>query len=328
MTEGTIPLRHLEKARRDASDVGRQTVEIERKFLINRVDLPSDYSDYPRREVIQGYVSAVDDGREVRLRTKGGHYFLTIKGDGLKTRFESEVEITRHQFNALWPATVGYRVEKVRFEIPFGEHLIELDIFQGDLEGLITAEVEFDSKKSCNKFKPPKWFGREVTQDIRYKNKTMSRYGLPAGLGNAKHRKRNKRQRTTVVPIRINNGHIEFCLITTRKKENWSFPGGFIGTGETFVETAVKEANEEAGLRGHLWGDPLGKLKRKKKKKKIESTVVLLVVTACDSTWPESSVRKRKWVSAKQASKLLSSSKLARFVDVAQARVNGAASTY
>ena len=325
MTEGLIPLRRFEDARRETASNGHSTVEIERKFLINAVDLPTDYQDVSPREIIQGYVSAVDDGREVRLRTKGGQYFLTIKGSGLQTRLESEVEITRRQFNTLWPATVGYRIEKDRYEIPYGEHLIELDIYRGDLKGLITAEVEFPSKKSCSQFEPPKWFGREVTQDIRYKNKTMSRFGLPSGIGNAKHRKRNRRIQATAIPIRINDGKVEFCLITTRKKGHWSFPRGIIGTGETYVETAVKEAHEEAGLRGHLWGGPLGKYRSKKQGIKIETTVVLLVVTACDSSWPESLKRRRQWVSAKKAVRLLRSNHLKEFVKLAQARVDGRA---
>lgn len=328
LSDGLIPLRRLEDARRQSTEtkalaVEGSTIEIERKFLINAADIPSDYREFPRREIIQGYVSTVDDGREVRLRTKGGQYYLTIKGGGLKTRFESEIEISRRQFSTLWPATVGYRVEKHRHEIPYGEHLIELDIFHGDLEGLITAEVEFDTKKRCNKFKPPKWFGREVTQDIRYKNKTMSRYGLPSGFEDAKTKKSNKRLHATAVPIRVNDGDIEFCLITTLKRGHWSFPNGVIGTSETFVEAAVKEAQQEAGLRGHLWGDPLGKYRRRKRGKKVEATVVLLVVTACDSGWPDSDQRRRKWVSAKQACRLLRSADLKRFVQIAEARVSG-----
>ncbi len=327
----TIRIRRLEKVRRPTVDPndGHQTIEIERKFLVDAADLPIGYEAHPRRDVIQGYVAAVDDGREVRLRTKGGRYFLTIKGAGLQTRFETEVEISKSQFDTLWPATVGYRIEKVRYEIPYGEHMIELDIFRGDLDGLITSEVEFNSKKCCGKFRPPKWFGREVTQDIRYKNKTMSRYGLPKGVRSSKANKAKRELRTTIVPIRIHRGDVEFCLVTTPKKGKWTFPSGRIGLAETYVEAAVKEAHEEAGLRGHIWGDPLGKLKRRrrangKRSTKTESTVVLLVVTACDSTWPDAERRQRRWVSEKQAAKLLKSAKLRRYLQTAQARVNGA----
>jgi CYTH domain-containing protein len=68
---------------------------------------------------------------------------------------------------------------KTRHRIPYGTHLIELDVFADTLEGLVFAEVEFDSTEALAAFDPPPWFGREVTDDGRYTNASLSLHGRP-----------------------------------------------------------------------------------------------------------------------------------------------------
>jgi adenylate cyclase len=149
--------------------------EIERKFLV--ATLPENLEQYPHKEIVQGYIAITPDGTEVRLRKKGEKYFQTIKSGLGKIRGEHEIEITEDQFNTLWPTTEGKRVEKVRYEIPVGENIIELDIYSGDLNGLLTAEVEFNSEEGSNSFEPPVWLGKEVTEDKRYKNQNLALHG-------------------------------------------------------------------------------------------------------------------------------------------------------
>ena len=150
--------------------------EIERKFLIK--EAPGNLEDYTSYEIDQGYLIITDDS-ELRIRRKGSDYFQTIKtGEGL-SRGEKEIKITAEQFKALWPLTEGRRVEKVRYEIDYKSLLIELDIYAGKLDKLITAEVEFKSDSESNKFTPPEWFGPEVTSDSRYKNKNLAISGIP-----------------------------------------------------------------------------------------------------------------------------------------------------
>jgi adenylate cyclase len=71
------------------------------------------------------------------------------------------------------------RVEKTRYEIPYGAHLIELDVYSGALEGLVVAEVEFGSEEESARFDPPDWFGSEVTDDVRYSNRSLAVHGRP-----------------------------------------------------------------------------------------------------------------------------------------------------
>jgi len=61
-------------------------------------------------------------------------------------RRELEIELTPDQFNTLWPGTEGRRIEKIRYQIDEGAQKIELDVFRGNLEGLVLAEVEFASR--------------------------------------------------------------------------------------------------------------------------------------------------------------------------------------
>jgi len=154
--------------------------EIELKFLVKQ--MPDRLSDYETHRIRQGYVSLGEDGTEVRLREKDSKFFLTVKSGGNLERYEVEIGIGRKDFHALWPFTEGRRIEKLRYDIPHGQHLIELDVYSGKLEGLVTAEIEFESAEAAAAFTPPGWIGRDITRDKRYKNKNLSRNGLPLDL--------------------------------------------------------------------------------------------------------------------------------------------------
>jgi adenylate cyclase len=151
-------------------------VEVERKFLVSDTpDLDAAESD----EIEQGYLALGSDG-EVRLRRKGEKLLLTAKrGSGI-SRDEAEVEIDRKAFESLWPLTEGRRLHKRRYLIPHGELAFELDVYEGGLEGLVMAEVEFGSEREALSFQPPGWIGEEVTGDERYLNETLASEGLPS----------------------------------------------------------------------------------------------------------------------------------------------------
>lgn len=153
------------------------TQEVERKWLVT--ELPN-LSGLKGKEVIQGYIAVTADGTEVRVRQKGDKFFQTIKSDGGLVRGEIEIELTKEQYDELWQATAGRRLEKTRYEIGLNGAKIELDVYKGALTGLIVAEVEFPSVRDSEKFSPPAWFAQEVTEDKRYKNKNLALNGFPA----------------------------------------------------------------------------------------------------------------------------------------------------
>jgi CYTH domain-containing protein len=147
-------------------------LEIERKFLVRK--LPAELKSYPCAEISQGYLVSLDDGLQVRLRKAGECYSLTYKRGTGNVREEREVELTADQFNALWPATDGKRLVKTRYEIPSGEHLVEIDVYHEKHEGLVVAEVEFEEEQAAKNFQPPDWLGDDVTGDARYSNQLLA----------------------------------------------------------------------------------------------------------------------------------------------------------
>ena len=155
--------------------------EIERKFLVTG-ELPDDLDRYPSDEISQGYVAVADDGTEVRVRARGGDYTLTVKSGPSRARVEVEIEIDEGRFESLWPLTAGRRIVKRRYLIPAGGQLsIELDLYAGELDGLVTAEIEFDSEDQAEAFEPPSWIGSDVTGDGGYSNQSLAAHGRPHG---------------------------------------------------------------------------------------------------------------------------------------------------
>ena len=70
--------------------------------------------------------------------------------------------------------TAGRRLTKVRHEIAHGDLIIEVDVYEGGLAGLVVAEVEFPTREGSAKFQPPAWFGEDVTGDERYMNQNLA----------------------------------------------------------------------------------------------------------------------------------------------------------
>lgn len=142
--------------------------EIERKFLVN--DSVKDVLAHSESVSIrQGYILDAPDGKTVRVRTKGPKAFLTIKGKttGIsRTEFEYEipVEDALHLLDHFCPKTLY----KDRYKTEFAGKIWEIDVFHGNLEGLIVAEIELQSEEES--FESPDWISEEVSDDKRYFN--------------------------------------------------------------------------------------------------------------------------------------------------------------
>ena len=158
-------------------------VEIERKFLV--AEPPGDDvlgAGVPYR---QGYLAGEGDV-ESRIRIGPSDAWITVKAGGGVARTEVEVAIPVEEAEALWPHTVGRRLEKVRFFVPVEGGTAEVDRYAGDLDGLWTVEVEFDSEEASAEFTPPAWFGVELTDVDGWSNGALARRGRPADPPNAR----------------------------------------------------------------------------------------------------------------------------------------------
>jgi len=145
-------------------------IEIERKFLVS-----GDFYSQAKKHfnITQGYLS-LDKERTIRIRIQNKKAFLTIKGKSNKegiTRFEWEKEISLSEGEALLKLAIGSCIEKVRYHIPIGKHLFEVDVFSGENKGLIIAEIELNSESES--FIKPQWLGKEVSDDNRYYNSNL-----------------------------------------------------------------------------------------------------------------------------------------------------------
>lgn len=157
-------------------------VEIERKFLVET--LPENLEQYECKKIRQAYIST---DPTIRLRQQDDEYILTVKGRGFIERKEFELPLDAQQFERLWKKTEGAYISKKRYIIPFkaDENLkqrelkIELDVYEDNLSGFMNAEVEFSSLNDALLFVPPEWFGAEVTEDRRYSNASLVKYGIP-----------------------------------------------------------------------------------------------------------------------------------------------------
>ncbi|HSJ46476.1 MAG TPA: CYTH domain-containing protein [Euzebyales bacterium] len=148
--------------------------EIERKFLLD--ELPAATADVEPTRIDQGYLAVTDD-LEVRVRARSGDHVLTVKGGRGEVRTEVTLQMSPEQFHGLWALTAGRRISKRRWVLshePEAKVEVEVDRFEAELEGLLIAEVEFASEEASQAFRPPDWFGREVTNDDRYRNAALA----------------------------------------------------------------------------------------------------------------------------------------------------------
>jgi len=146
-------------------------MEIERQFLVDRLpQLPEEY------ELLrQGYVALLP---EIRIRQIGdSHFWLTVKRGAGLVREEWETEVSQQEFESLSKRLCpeNCMIEKRRYKIPLADGLVaELHVHAGHLTGFNYVEVEFSDVEGAKKFVPPTWFGREVTDDVRFSYGTLA----------------------------------------------------------------------------------------------------------------------------------------------------------
>lgn len=147
-------------------------VEIERKFLVVSNDFLQEA--FAKKRIVQAYLNSNPE-RSVRIRIKEDKGFLTIKGIGNATgitRLEWETEIPLQDAENLLVICESGTIDKIRHEVKVGNHIYEVDVFAGENEGLVIAEIELQSEEES--FEKPTWLGKEVTNDARFYNAYLS----------------------------------------------------------------------------------------------------------------------------------------------------------
>ena len=148
-------------------------VEIERKFLVKSDAYKKEATS--KKSIVQGFLNT-HPKRTVRVRIQEEKAFITVKGisnESGTSRFECEKEIAIPDAEALLQLCEETVIEKVRYEIPKGRFIFEIDEFLGANQGLVIAEIEL--KEENDTFERPKWLGEEVTGQIKYYNSLLSK---------------------------------------------------------------------------------------------------------------------------------------------------------
>lgn len=91
-------------------------------------------------------------------------------------REEYNLPLNKTAYEHLLEKADGIVISKTRYILPEKDGLkIELDVFHGEHDGLILAEVEFPNEKMANSYCPPDWFGEDVTFSTKYHNSNLSK---------------------------------------------------------------------------------------------------------------------------------------------------------
>lgn len=157
------------------------SIEVEKKWLIDKNKIKYDLSKAKIYEIEQTYINF---SPEIRARkvNNGAQYSFTLKKnmstDGL-VRDELDFLITEEEYNNLVTKKEGNTIFKTRYKVLDENQVVAIDIFHKDLEGLAYMEIEFANEEEALQYNTPEWVVKDVTDDIRYKNAYLARYGVP-----------------------------------------------------------------------------------------------------------------------------------------------------
>jgi adenylate cyclase len=154
-------------------------IEIERKFLL----ASERWKTFVQRSehIREGLIAATDQRKtRVRIAADRGTIAIKIKlSAGHRSEFEYDIPLSDAE--DLLASFVGNVTEKVRHYVKSGALTWEIDEYQGDLKGVVLAEVELGSVDQPVNL--PDWFGREVTGQLAYSKGNLVEARRPKRAG-------------------------------------------------------------------------------------------------------------------------------------------------
>lgn len=143
-----------------------KNLEIELTFLASR--LPKEIMGTAPKRLVDIYIPEDSSFPIVRLRQKGSEFEITKKVAVREGDFSSHIEhtiaLTKDEFDALQKSS-NRTVEKDRYCVKIDGFPAEVDIFRGELLGLIMIDFEFENEEARALFHIPACCLADVTQE-------------------------------------------------------------------------------------------------------------------------------------------------------------------
>ena len=145
-------------------------IEIERKFLVRSDAWRAGVSGHIA--IRQAYL-ATDGKASIRVRIRDNmSATLSVKSRSASlSRLELEYPIPVRDAEAMIQLRHGAVIEKVRHLVPHGDLTFEVDIFSGENDGLVIAEIELRDEHQAIAL--PDWIGAEITGQQQYYNSAL-----------------------------------------------------------------------------------------------------------------------------------------------------------
>lgn len=141
--------------------------EIERKFKVN-VTLIGFIEKLTPKNISQGYLFSTPS-LSTRVRLVDDKAYITVKGgENVISRNEFEYEISVSDAREMLTLYCSKILTKKRYIIAQNDLCWEIDVFEGNLEGLVIAEIELPTVDTV--FSIPEWVAEEVTENPYYLN--------------------------------------------------------------------------------------------------------------------------------------------------------------
>lgn len=141
-------------------------IELEKTYLLNNT--PFKLDQYPNKELVDHYMPIEQEHPQLRLRKQWFIYEMTkktlVKQDDLSVQREQTIYLSKSEYEAL--ANIPSKnIRKIRYYIPYEWLILEIDMFQDDLDWLILMDVEFPDKETMANFVMPNFCTADVTQN-------------------------------------------------------------------------------------------------------------------------------------------------------------------
>lgn len=167
-----------------ASDLlskGSTYTEVERRWLINKDDIPYDLNTIEGEDQEQSYL---DDNPEIIIRRNnmGESFYIESKANRRENGLvddKTEKTILEKDYNELFEDKKGNTLIKTRFTVREDDLVYIMDLYSNELSGVGILEIEFNGIDEANRFVAPEWVGREVTYDEDYYGYNLATRGAP-----------------------------------------------------------------------------------------------------------------------------------------------------